>query len=299
MSSPLPSFSIIIPTYARPQQLAACLDAVDCLDYPRDRFEVIVVDDGSPSPLEAVVAPYQETLDVTLLRQPNSGPGIARNTGAARARGEFLAFTDDDCAPAAGWLRGLAARFRENPIQAVGGRTVNGLPDNLYSVASQLLVDYVYAYYAENTQYRRFFASNNLAFPTKVFLDLGGFYSEFRLMASEDREICARWQRRGYPMTYAPEAIIQHYHALTLRDFWKQHFTYGQGAQGFHTVEALRAQAKIRLEPPAFYVNMLRYPLSRAPRGRGAVVSALIGLSQAASAAGFLTERKRRKRIPA
>lgn len=83
-----PFFSIIIPTYSRPEQLVACLQSLTHLDYPRDRFEVIVVDDGSDMPLEGVVTPLRNWLEVTLLRQMNSGLGVARNTGAARAKGE-------------------------------------------------------------------------------------------------------------------------------------------------------------------------------------------------------------------
>ena len=88
--------SIVIPTYGRPDQLAACLDSLEALDYPRDRFEVIVVDDGSPQPLP----PYGGALRVTLVRQAHAGPAAARNTGAAASRGRWLAFTDDDCRPA-------------------------------------------------------------------------------------------------------------------------------------------------------------------------------------------------------
>jgi glycosyltransferase involved in cell wall biosynthesis len=53
-----PFFSVVIATYDRPQQLANCLQALSQLHYPRDRFEVIVVNDGSPTPLEKVIAIY-------------------------------------------------------------------------------------------------------------------------------------------------------------------------------------------------------------------------------------------------
>src|SRR3990172_7747823 len=86
-------------------------------------------------------------IDATCVRQRNAGPASARNTGAAQARGEFLAFTDDDCRPAPDWLRGLALRLTQSPDCVIGGRTTNALPDNPYSSASQLLIDYLYSYY--------------------------------------------------------------------------------------------------------------------------------------------------------
>src|SRR5437867_3420967 len=86
-----PVFSIVVPTYRRPKQLAACLQALAKLDYARERFEVIVVDDGSTTPPEAVVTSFQDRLQVTLVLQPHAGSAAARNTGAERARGEYLA----------------------------------------------------------------------------------------------------------------------------------------------------------------------------------------------------------------
>ena len=137
MTDPTPRFSIVIPTYDRPRPLSACLEAMSGLEYPRDRFEVIVVDDGSPEPPEAAAAPFRDRLDLTLLRLPHAGPATARNAGASRARGEYLAFTDDDCAPDPGWLHALAARFAAEPGGLLGGRTINRLPENPYSSASR------------------------------------------------------------------------------------------------------------------------------------------------------------------
>lgn len=102
-----PFFSIIVATYARSAQLATCLQSLTHLEYPRDRFEVIVVDDGSKVPPEAEVAGFHGRLHVTLLTQHHAGPAKARNTGAARAKGQFLAFTDDDYVPSNNWLQAL------------------------------------------------------------------------------------------------------------------------------------------------------------------------------------------------
>jgi len=134
-----PLISIIIPTYNRPQQLALCLQALARQHYPH--FEVIVVDDGSQTRLFECVDNFRDQLDITLLTQDNAGPAAARNTGAAQAKGQFIAFTDDDCQPDANWLKNLAACFKENPDAAIGGKTINQLPKNSYSTASQLLID--------------------------------------------------------------------------------------------------------------------------------------------------------------
>ncbi len=69
-----PFVSIIVPTYNRPEQLAACLRSLACLDYPYNRFEVIVVDDGSKKLPKTVVTSFGNQFNITLLEQRNSGP---------------------------------------------------------------------------------------------------------------------------------------------------------------------------------------------------------------------------------
>lgn len=285
-----PFISVIVPSYNRPAQLATCLQAFSRLDYPLDCFEVVVVDDGSKTSLEPVVAPFRSQMDLLLLTQPNSGCGAARNAGSAQAKGEFLVFTDDDAVPASDWLSNLAAHFLATPDRIIGGRTVNSLRDNPYYTASQLLIDYLYAYYNADSIRATFFAGNNLALPVKLFRELGGFHPALRISA-EDREFCDRWRHQGYAMTYAPEVIVEHAHWLTFAGFWKQHFNYGRGAFLFQQVRLSRGQPKVRQDPGRFYLNLLRYPFRRRCRRRPFLLVLLLMGSQVANASGFLWER--------
>jgi glycosyltransferase involved in cell wall biosynthesis len=291
----VPFFSIVIPTYNRPERLGACLRSLTELDYPRDRFEVVIVDDGSPTPMDAVVAPFHSQMSVTLLRQANAGPAAARNAGAQQAKGELIAFTDDDCMPSPNWLSGFAARLVQSPEAMVGGRSLNALPENLYSTASQALIDYLYSYYSD-PQKEMFFASNNIAMARSQYLAIGGFDTSFPLAAAEDRELCDRWAQRGYAMSYAPEVTIRHAHHLSLKSFWRQHFGYGRGAFCFHQLRAARNDQPIKVEPVKFYTDLLSYPLKRADVKSPWFVSLLFFLSQIATTTGFFWERSVQKR---
>jgi glycosyltransferase involved in cell wall biosynthesis len=293
MKQEQPFFSIIVPTFNRPTQLATCLESLACLHYPLDRFEVIVADDGSQTRLETLVASFSNRLDIVLARQPHSGPAIARNKGAAQAKGEFLAFTDDDCTPAADWLKTLAARFTETPDIMIGGRTINVLLDNPYSTASDLLIRYLYAYYNGNPDQAGFFTSNNLTVPKGRFRQLGGFDMSFPRAGAEDREFCERWLRHGFRMTYAPEVLIYHAHRLTLHSFCGQQFNYGRGAFRFHRLRARHRLHHLKIERSSFYVNALRYPFSEIRNTKRFLFLALVLLAQGANAAGFLWEMVR------
>lgn len=278
-----PFLSIIVPTRNRPRLVAACAEALARLDYPRDRYEVIFVDDGSEPPVEVPGA--------RVIRQPGRGPAAARNTGAREARGEFLAFTDDDCAPASDWLRQIAHHLTAQPDRLLGGRVINALPDNLFAEASQQLVSYLYEYFNSGTAGPQFFTSNNLAVRRELFQHVGGFDESLPLAAAEDRELCDRWLHLGHRLAYAPEMIVHHAHDLTLRRFWRQHFHYGRGAYLYHVIRAERRGGKLRVEPGRFYENLLRYPFTQTRGQRAWRLSALLLLAQMANALGFFRER--------
>ncbi len=288
-----PTFSVIIPTYNRPRHLSGCLRALTQQSYPRQQFEVIVVDDGGPEPLDKVIDTYRGRLTLTLLRQGNAGPATARNMGASVARGEYLAFTDDDCRPHGNWLRQLDTAFRANAARMIGGRTVNRLSRNCYSATSQLILDVVYAFYNRDPTAARFFASNNIAMPRRMFDAVGGFDRGFPMAAGEDREFCDRWRMQGYAMAYQSEAVIQHLHRLTLRTFGEQYFTYGRGALRYHAVRAQRGSGRLSddLQFHGQLLHNLRAPFSRMRPSRAMRILALLVVWQVANAAGFAYEQ--------
>jgi glycosyltransferase involved in cell wall biosynthesis len=293
-----PIFSIVIPTYNRPQPLHHCLSVLLNLDYPRDRFEVIVVDDGSSVALQPVIAPFQDPLSLTLVRQDNGGPAKARNTGAAIASGEFIAFTDDDCAPAPHWLRAFAQQFQSSPHALLGGNTLNYLSGNIYATAHQSLVDYLYQHYNANPNQAKFFTSNNIALSREGFRQIGCFNTTFPLAAGEDRELCDRWLHQGYGMCYVSAAVVHHTHSMTLRSFWRQHFNYGQGAFHFHQLRAQRGTGQITVESLAFYCKLLLYPFHHPTDRNRLSVAGLFLLSQIANTLGFLWKRSQHSPIP-
>ena len=289
-----PFFSIIVPTYRRTCQLETCLASLARLEYPGDRFEVIVVDDGGGGALDDVVAAGIDSPSVTLLRQPHVGPSGARNAGVAKAKGEYLVFTADDCMPAANWLSALAMRVAAEPGCAVGGAIINAFPDNLYSTTTYLLIEYLYSYYNALPRAARFFTPNNLAVPTDRYHAIGGFDESFVTATGEDREFCDRWTRHGYRMLYAPEVIVTHAHPLTFRAFVRQHFNYGRGTFRFRKVQASLRDGQMSLEPMSFYLNLLRASRSVAQTKKKVLLTLLLGVSQVANVAGFLWESKGR-----
>jgi GT2 family glycosyltransferase len=295
MRSDRPFISVVIPTCHRPRQLADCLRALAEADYPRDCFEVIVVDDGGGIPLEETLAPFRGALELSLLQRGREGPSRARNAGAARAKGDLLVFTGDDCVPGADWMRTLADRFAGKPDCAFGGQIVNALPGNSFSTASHLLLMYLYGHYNSCPDAARFFTPNNLAIPTERFRSIGGFDASFVAPAGEDREFCDRWLHSGYAMTYAPEVTVAHAHPLTFRGFCRQQFLYGRGTFRHRLIQAKRARTRMAIEPARFYLDLVRYPFTL-PQEKKKRMAVLLGISQVANALGFFWESATRNR---
>ena len=293
MSEGPPAVSIVVPTFERPDQLQECLASLAALDYPRDRYEVIVVDDGGAAAIEPIIAALRPGLDVTLIRQVNAGPAAARNTGAAHAGGQVLAFTDDDCRVDPGWLRGLTDALAAAPGSMVGGQTVNDA-SGIYPAMSQLIVDVVYRHYNRDPMQARFLASNNVAFSADGFREVGGFDPDFRF--SEDRDLCDRWRHSGRRIVHTPAALVYHAHRMGARGFCRQHFQYGRGAERFSRHRAARGSGSM-LSELRFHLdvmNWIGYPISHAPRRQAIPVAALLGVWQTANFAGYVYERLRR-----
>jgi GT2 family glycosyltransferase len=290
-----PVFSIIVPTYQRPQTLEILLESLRSLDFAKEAFEVIVVDDGGTSQLESLRSRAGD-LNLRLVTQAHTGPARARNRGAACAVGQYLAFTDDDCLPDRNWLNELLAVLQRFPEHLVGGWILNFAVDNPFSSAAQQISDYMHSYFnASPTRSASFFPSSNIAVSARRFRSVGGFHAGFPMAAGEDREFCHRWLRLGHSMTFAPAAIVYHNHRLTLAGYWRQQFRYGRGARLFRRL-VKGSGDPVSFERLSFYAGLLR---SRPQEPNKSGHAFLIAISQLAVASGYFWETLSASHSPA
>jgi GT2 family glycosyltransferase len=275
-----PDFSIIIPTYGRPDEIVGCLEDLCLLEGPS--FEVIVVDDGSPEPVGPLLGRFTGAIDLRTVRQENAGPGAARNRGASEARGRYLAFTDDDCRPVPSWLAAYRETLSGGGMLLAGGPVRNALADNPYAAASQDIISFLYE---SDDGENGFFTSNNFACARSDFEAVGGFDPDLRI-SSEDRDFCVRFRKEGGTTLAAREAVVMHRHDLDLASFWRQHRRYGIGARKFSEKRVTDGTAPLSIRGPRFYYDLLTYPLRTGGR-KAPLRSGLIVLSHIAMASGY------------
>ena len=283
MIPPKTSVAIIIPSFNRPESLRRCLKALELLE--GGPYEIIVVDDGSQHPLSTICNEFGQ--QVQCIRQDNAGPAKARNTGAAATTADFLAFTDDDCRPAPGWIRALLATQAGDISVLVGGHVVNQLQDNVYAATSQTLCDFLLDCQTKHDDTIPFFTSNNIGCARKVYQELNGFDETFPKAAAEDRDFSLRWQEKGGKLTYAPDASVEHAHNLSFWGFLRQHSNYGEGAHHLRKMLDKRRSKAIKFSGIQFYTRLLSFPWTgdRTMRVRQTL---LITISQIAMINGYL-----------
>jgi glycosyltransferase involved in cell wall biosynthesis len=216
-----PMISVVVCSYNGAQTIGECLEGIARLDYPR--YEVIVVDDGSRDTTAEIARGFE---CARLISIPNGGLSNARNVGWQAARGEIVAYIDDDATPDPDWLTYLAIGYRSGTFAGMGGPNIQPLDDDpiAHCVASApggpihvLVGDRI----AEHIP------GCNMSFRRRVLEEIGGFDTQFTI-AGDDVDICWRVQERGYEIGFHAGAMVWHHRRNRIRIYWRQQVNYGR-----------------------------------------------------------------------
>ena len=248
-----PLATVVIATRGRRSSLEVCLDSILGLHYPR--YEVIVVD-NAPTTSETkdlIENRYGSGPDVRYVRHDRRGLARARNRGLAEARGDLVAFTDDDVIVDRWWLLALAAGFAADSVGCVTGMI---LPTEIETPSQAWLEQYggftkgfrkrMFDIYENRPQAVLFpyaagmFGSGaNMAFRTDILRRLGGFDSAIgagtRARGGEDLAAFFDVVADGYTLVYAPGALVYHRHRRDYESLREQAYAYGVGLGAYLT----------------------------------------------------------------
>ena len=215
-------YSIIVPIYNSQRVIQRCLEALANQTVPRQQYEILVVDDGSTEP---VPQSLETNPDIHLIRIPHGGPAVARNAGVAAARGDIVAFTDSDCAPAPDWLEKITQPFRSKRVVGVKG-VYRTQQTELIARFVQLEYQYKYDRMAK-LPHVDFIDTYSAAYRRDIFLQNNGFDTSFTVPSVEDQEFSFRLAQKGYHLEFIPTAAVFHEHDRNLSDYWKRKFGIG------------------------------------------------------------------------
>jgi GT2 family glycosyltransferase len=244
-----PLVSVVVPTARRPQRIDTCLTSLQQLRYAN--LEIIIVDNAPDDPRTKAMVEGRALDDrrVRYVAEPLQGSSVARNRGVAEARGEILAFTDDDAVVDAGWVAWLMEPFLSDP--GVGVVTGLVLPARLDTPEQRSFEEFsgfgkgfaprlfdctdhraderlLYPYWGAV-----FGSGNNMAFRRGVLEEIDGFDPALgagsRALAGEDVESFSHAILAGARLAYEPHAVCWHDHRADAAAFDRQVFSYGVG----------------------------------------------------------------------
>ncbi|MBN1814989.1 MAG: glycosyltransferase [Anaerolineae bacterium] len=233
----MPEISIIVPVYNAERYLGSCMEALLSQSYPKERYEIIVVDNGSTDVSAGIVRSYP---DITLLFEGRRGAYVARNRGIAEAHSAILAFTDPDCIPQPDWLENIAAATRSPETKIVVGRQ---LP-----VGGSAILSMIAAY--EDAKNKYIFGSdiqelyygytNNMTVRRELFEELGPFLERRRgsdtIFVHNVLAHCS-----SSAVRYDPDVRVQHMEFDSLVAYWQKRLVYGSSRRQYREISCNRS----------------------------------------------------------
>jgi len=222
----MPKYSIIVPIYNRPDEMAELLESLTLQNF-KD-FEILIVEDNSPMKSDQVAKDYAGKLDVRYFFIPGTDRSYRRNYGMQQAKGEYFLLFDSDCVIPEGYLAAVDAALRETPVDCFGG------PDNAdehfsdmqkavnYSMTSFFTTGGIRGGSRQMEKYNP--RSFNMGISRKAFEVTGGF----RSMIGEDIDFSLRVREAGMETKLFLAAFVYHKRRVNIRKFYRQTNTFGK-----------------------------------------------------------------------
>lgn len=257
----LPFVSVIIPVRNAERTLTTTFDYISRIEYPRDRMELLIADGGSTDGTVNVIKDLQKKNQfATMVTIPNCpSPGFARNKALDLAKGEYIFFTDGDCAPSSNWIKDIVEKFQDDPkIGMIGGEifTLTVDPGNLVEA------------YCENFGFNRvswrYGGIGQGYFPRlsdRTASEIAGHRCYFFITANaacrgeivrndhfrfwdrptgEDVEFNHRVKEKGWKLYFLPTASVDHMHRSSFKGLRKVWVGYGEGQAPLVKLHAAR-----------------------------------------------------------
>jgi len=256
--------SVIIPTKNSEKTLGECLKSLRNQTYPKNKYEIIIIDDHSTDKTVSIAKKYK-----TKIITSHGPPGRQRNKGISKANGKIIGLIDSDCIAKKNWISEGVKYFISDEIAVVGGPNLTPKNDPFISqcvgyVSSSKIgtgsmsARYVRrGFYARETDETSLISCNMFAL-RKVLKKVGGFSET--LFPNEENELMFRIKRDGYKLIYVPSLLVWHHRRNSVKKFFKQNLIYGKTRIQFIKKHP-QALKLIHLFPSIFVLSLILGPI--------------------------------------
>jgi len=209
--------SVIIPTYNRIKDLEECLVSIVNQNYPKDKYEIIVVDQGTDG-IEKLIRKYEIFENIKFILETKISLSIARKVGVENSIGDIIAYIDDDAIADKDWLFNLSKGYDDPYVAIVGGKVLPIWSKNAKKIHKKKF-SYTQSLFSlfnlgEKEKIVPYVIGVNFSVRKKIFKEFG-FFDEnigrkgLNLLGGEETEFCERVGKK-YNIKYSPSANVYH-----------------------------------------------------------------------------------------
>jgi cellulose synthase/poly-beta-1,6-N-acetylglucosamine synthase-like glycosyltransferase len=226
----VPFVSIVVGVRNEDRYIGECVDSLLSIDYPKEKYEIIIVDGMSNDNTQNIIKQYP----VKLILNEKQNVAAARNLGVKNAKGDLIAFTDGDCEVDKSWLKTLVKEFITalDDVACVGGPNLvfdtDPILARVVGYSQETLMGSggsAQSYGYTKKQYVQSIPNCNALYKKSAIEDVG-FFDEYFVMG-QDGDLNYRMQKAGYRFWYVPDAKVWHHRRATLKSFAIRMFKYG------------------------------------------------------------------------
>lgn len=215
-----PNVSVIVAAYNAEETIEHCIESLLKLSYPREKRELIFIDNASTDGTATILRKYGDGIHVSYERK--RGPAAARNRGLSIARGDIVAFTDSDCVVDEDWLRNIISPLKIPIVGIVGGRILSRRPYNEIEKFGESIHDHNKAINVYKPPYA---ITMNWSSRLSVLKEVGFFDEDF--IRGSDVDLSYRLLQARYRFLFEPDAIVYHRNESTLWGLFKEGIVHG------------------------------------------------------------------------
>ena len=227
-----PTLSVVVPCFNVEHVVGKCINALLTQDYPKEKFNIIIIDDKSIDNTGQIIEQYQENTQVKIIKHfRNRGLSAARNSGIKASKSLIIGFLDSDMVVKKNWAKQMVCELSKNRVVAcMGGIKLaeslipNNLDKFLYNPTRGVLK------HGENKAIRfKWFLLNNTTVKRTAINEVGLFDESITSYGGEDTDFAIRlWDQHPFGLRFSSNAVGEHYHQRPLSELQEKMENYGK-----------------------------------------------------------------------